>query len=48
MSRRTVAKYVGNLSERLGSGSRAQLGYLIAKSGLLEERRSEDPVLHEN
>ncbi|ARZ69181.1 hypothetical protein SMD11_3548 [Streptomyces albireticuli] len=35
ISRRTVAARVARLSAELGSGSRAQLGYLIAMSGLL-------------
>jgi DNA-binding CsgD family transcriptional regulator len=37
MSRRTVAEHTSKLSRRLGSTSRAQLGYLIATSGLLGE-----------
>ncbi|GAA2415917.1 hypothetical protein GCM10010433_13660 [Streptomyces pulveraceus] len=36
MSRRSVAEHVRRVSERLGSNSRAQLGYLVATSGLLE------------
>ncbi|MEE1844376.1 helix-turn-helix transcriptional regulator [Streptomyces sp. JV190] len=35
MSRRSVAEHVRRISERLGSNSRAQLGCLIATSGLL-------------
>ncbi|MFE0046665.1 helix-turn-helix domain-containing protein [Streptomyces albireticuli] len=35
ISRRTVAGRVARLSAELGSGSRAQLGYLIAVSGIL-------------
>lgn len=35
ISRRTVAGRVARLSAELGSGSRAQLGYLIAMSGML-------------
>lgn len=35
MSRRSVAEHVRRVSERLGSNSRAQLGYLVATSGLL-------------
>lgn len=35
MSRRTVADHTSRLSRRLGSVSRAQLGYLIATRGLL-------------
>ncbi|MFH8880502.1 LuxR C-terminal-related transcriptional regulator [Streptomyces californicus] len=37
MSRRSVAEHVRKVSERLGSNSRAQLGYLVATSGLLED-----------
>lgn len=37
VSRRTVAGYASRLARRLGSKSRAQLGYLVATSGLLEE-----------
>ncbi|MFB6819779.1 LuxR C-terminal-related transcriptional regulator [Streptomyces sp. NPDC056347] len=36
MSRRSVVEHVRRVSERLGSTSRAQLGYLVATSGLLE------------
>lgn len=36
MSERTVAAYVGRMSDTLGSGSPAQLGYLIAATGLLD------------
>ncbi|MFD9307838.1 LuxR C-terminal-related transcriptional regulator [Streptomyces sp. NPDC060048] len=35
MSRRSVAEHVRKVSEHLGSGSRAQLGYLLATSGFL-------------
>ncbi|MFD5186588.1 LuxR C-terminal-related transcriptional regulator [Streptomyces sp. NPDC058357] len=35
MSRRSVAEHVRRVSEQLGSDSRAQLGYLVATSGLL-------------
>lgn len=35
MSRRSVAEHVRKVSELLGSGSRAQLGYLLAASGFL-------------
>ncbi|MEV0224412.1 LuxR family transcriptional regulator [Streptomyces sp. NPDC050704] len=38
MSRRSVAEHLRKASVLLGSGSRAQLGYLVATSGLLEER----------
>ncbi|MFD0372169.1 LuxR C-terminal-related transcriptional regulator [Streptomyces sp. NPDC059071] len=37
ISRRTVAEYISRISRRLGSVSRAQLGYLIATKGLLPE-----------
>ncbi|WTE36004.1 LuxR C-terminal-related transcriptional regulator [Streptomyces sp. NBC_01618] len=37
MSRRSVAERVRRVSEQLGSNSRAQLGYLVATSGLLKE-----------
>ncbi|WP_449482557.1 LuxR C-terminal-related transcriptional regulator [Streptomyces avidinii] len=36
MSRRSVAEHIRKVSVELGSGSRAQLGYLLADSGLLE------------
>ncbi len=35
MSRRSVAKHISRVSQQLGSNSRAQLGYLLATSGLL-------------
>ncbi|MGE5828794.1 MAG: response regulator transcription factor, partial [Micromonosporaceae bacterium] len=35
LSQRTVATYIKRISDRLGSSSRAQLGYLIAVRGLL-------------
>nr|WP_241192474.1 LuxR C-terminal-related transcriptional regulator [Streptomyces sp. ADI96-02] len=38
MSRRSVAEHMRKVSEQLGSTSRAQLGYLVATSGLLEGR----------
>ncbi|MFR9725748.1 LuxR C-terminal-related transcriptional regulator [Streptomyces sp. MS19] len=37
ISRRTVAEYISRISRRLGSVSRAQLGYLIAVNGLLAD-----------
>jgi DNA-binding NarL/FixJ family response regulator len=37
MSRRSVAEHMRKVSERLGSTSRAQLGYLLATSGMLDE-----------
>ncbi|HEX6346553.1 LuxR C-terminal-related transcriptional regulator [Umezawaea sp.] len=36
MGRRTVAEHVRRLSQRFGSSGRAQLGYAIARSGLLD------------
>ncbi|MFF5974551.1 LuxR C-terminal-related transcriptional regulator [Streptomyces sp. NPDC012769] len=41
ISRRTVAEYISRISRRLGSVSRAQLGYLIATKGLLAEAEYE-------
>ncbi|SEM59962.1 LuxR C-terminal-related transcriptional regulator [Streptacidiphilus jiangxiensis] len=37
MSRRSVVEHVRKVSVQLGSNSRAQLGYLLATSGLLED-----------
>jgi hypothetical protein len=37
VSQRTVATRVRGISDQLGSGSRAQLGYLIATHGLLDQ-----------
>ncbi|MFM9373505.1 helix-turn-helix transcriptional regulator [Streptomyces sp. Da 82-17] len=37
MNVRTCRAHIAKLAATLGSGSRAQLGYLIAKSGLLDE-----------
>ncbi|MGX2993982.1 helix-turn-helix transcriptional regulator [Streptomyces sp. JNUCC 64] len=42
ISRRTVAEYISRISRRLGSVSRAQLGYLIATKGLLPEPEHQD------
>ncbi|GAA0448343.1 LuxR family transcriptional regulator [Actinoplanes capillaceus] len=39
ISRRTVAEYASRLARHLGSSSRAQLGYLIATHGLLDESK---------
>jgi DNA-binding CsgD family transcriptional regulator/sugar-specific transcriptional regulator TrmB len=36
MSRRSVAEHIRKVSQRLGSSSRAQLGYLLATFGLLD------------
>ncbi|MEV4947955.1 LuxR C-terminal-related transcriptional regulator [Streptomyces sp. NPDC053755] len=43
ISRRTVAEYISRISRRLGSVSRAQLGYLIATNGLLQDREFDGP-----
>jgi DNA-binding CsgD family transcriptional regulator/sugar-specific transcriptional regulator TrmB len=45
LSRRTVAQHTSRLSQRLGSRSRAQLGYLIAVKGLLDEPSLGRPAL---
>ncbi len=37
LSRRTVVSHIRKVAERFGSNSRAQLGYLLAGSGLLAE-----------
>ncbi|MDF3300786.1 helix-turn-helix transcriptional regulator [Streptomyces tropicalis] len=39
MNVRTCRAHIAKLATALGSGSRAQLGYLIAQSGLLEQQR---------
>ncbi|MGV9896582.1 helix-turn-helix transcriptional regulator, partial [Streptomyces tendae] len=36
MNVRTCRAHIAKLAQSLGSGSRAQLGYLIAQSGILE------------
>ncbi|WP_329382308.1 LuxR C-terminal-related transcriptional regulator [Streptomyces sp. NBC_01351] len=41
MSRRSVAEHVRRISVQLGSNSRAQLGYLLATSGLMEDPEEE-------
>lgn len=41
ISRRTVAEYISRISRRLGSISRAQLGYLIATNGLLPKTEAD-------
>lgn len=43
MSTRTVANHVRKASEMLGSKSRAQLAYLIGKTGILTAGREETP-----
>ncbi|MCM2578523.1 helix-turn-helix transcriptional regulator [Streptomyces meridianus] len=43
MSTRTVATHVRKASELLGSRSRAQLAYLIAKTGVLEDATATAP-----
>ncbi|MFJ3176457.1 LuxR C-terminal-related transcriptional regulator [Streptomyces roseus] len=42
MSRRSVAEHVRRVSVQLGSNSRAQLGYLLATSALLEDPEEGD------
>lgn len=42
MNVRTCRAHIAKLAAALGSGSRAQLGYLIARSGILEETRLPD------
>lgn len=37
MNVRTCRAHIAKLASALGSGSRAQLGYLIAQSGVLEQ-----------
>ncbi len=37
MNVRTCRAHIAKLASALGSGSRAQLGYLIAQSGILEQ-----------
>ncbi len=39
MNVRTCRAHIAKLAQALGSGSRAQLGYLIAQSGILEQER---------
>ena len=43
MGRRTVTEHVRRLSRRFGSSGRAQLGYAIARSGLLDATTGEEP-----
>lgn len=43
ISVRRCQEYIARISARLGSRSRAQLGYLIAKSGMLEGGPPDDP-----
>lgn len=43
MKVRTCRGHIAKLSAALGSGSRAQLGYLIARSGILDNRTA-DPA----
>lgn len=40
---RTCRGHIAKLSAALGSGSRAQLGYLIARPGILDDRTA-DPA----
>ncbi|CAM5480377.1 Helix-turn-helix transcriptional regulator OS=Streptomyces tendae OX=1932 GN=GUR47_19970 PE=4 SV=1 [Streptomyces tendae] len=41
MNVRTCRAHIAKLASALGSGSRAQLGYLIAQSGILEQERQD-------
>ncbi|MGW1024986.1 LuxR C-terminal-related transcriptional regulator [Streptomyces sp. NPDC002577] len=43
MNVRTVRVHIAKLAEKLGSNSRAQLGYLIGQAGILEEATSGSP-----
>ncbi len=43
MKVRTCRGHIAKLSTALGSGSRARLGYLIARSGILDDRTA-DPA----
>ncbi|MFE4967208.1 helix-turn-helix transcriptional regulator [Streptomyces sp. NPDC056660] len=42
MNVRTCRAHIAKLAQVLGSGSRAQLGYLIAQSGILDQRLPEE------
>ncbi len=44
MNVRTCRAHIAKLGSSLGSGSRAQLGYLIARSGILEQDAESIPV----
>ncbi|MFI1168244.1 helix-turn-helix transcriptional regulator [Streptomyces sp. NPDC020801] len=44
MNVRTCRAHIAKLATALGSGSRAQLGYLIAQSGILEQARRIGPA----
>ncbi|MFI6644302.1 helix-turn-helix transcriptional regulator [Streptomyces sp. NPDC050504] len=46
MNVRTCRGHIAKLSAALGSGSRAQLGYLIAQSGILEQDHRHDDAPH--
>ncbi|WP_406331639.1 LuxR C-terminal-related transcriptional regulator [Streptomyces sp. NBC_00203] len=43
MNVRTARVHIAKLAATLGSESRAQLGYLIGRSGILDQRQHEDP-----
>lgn len=43
ISVRLCQTYISRISARLGSRSRGQLGYLVAQSGLLQQRSEESP-----
>lgn len=42
MNVRTCRAHIAKLASTLGSGSRAQLGYLIARSGILDQEQGHD------
>ncbi|WP_338677692.1 helix-turn-helix transcriptional regulator [Streptomyces sp. SCSIO 30461] len=44
MNVRTCRAHIAKLASTLGSGSRAQLGFLIARSGILEQTESVEPA----
>ncbi|MFJ8108895.1 helix-turn-helix transcriptional regulator [Streptomyces sp. NPDC096132] len=44
MNIRTARVHIAKLAATLGSESRAQLGYLIARSGILEQEQERDPT----
>ena len=43
MNVRTCRAHIAKLATALGSGSRAQLGFLIAQSGILDSRTTDLP-----
>ncbi|WP_369260834.1 helix-turn-helix transcriptional regulator [Streptomyces sp. R35] len=46
MNIRTARVHIAKLAATLGSESRAQLGYLIGRSGILDQGQHEDPEQH--